>query len=203
VKIYKSPTVYEHAKRCLTLLAKEDFVPNILYYSDADLTIVEEDRGQLTMMNAAIPLDFDQQIHRMICILHHRYKIIHRDIAYTNFVVDPQTGFVSLIDFGDAFVAHTSSDDVIGVSSSSSSSPPPSMQALKWWKDVDNWNGRNLINLLNIWLSTYDENERVEQFITDTIPHIYGKRQWRPPPQKWRLNTNDETGRRTSHDTRP
>lgn len=222
LKIFRSKVVYEHTKRCLTLLQNEDFVPRLLYSNDTTLTIVEEDRGQLTMMNAPIPMDFDQQIHRMICRLRQYYRIIHRDITYTNFVIDPKTGFISLIDFGDAFVAIDEETEVglltgtnlmanakSGPADNNSNNniilriePPPTKRVrysssspsslLCWWSNRSNWNGRNMVNLFNIWLYSYDEEARVSQFIQDTIPHIHGTRQWRPPPQRLDINTIDE-----------
>ena len=178
-KIYKSKTVYEHTKRCSMILAEEDFVPNLLYYNDTTQTIVEEDRGQLTMMNAAIPLDFDQQIRRMVCRLSTKYKIVHRDLYYPNFVIDPSTGFISLIDFGDAFVA--ASQTLASPKSPTEFATDSTTAAfMSFWRNGENWNRRNLINLFNIWLHSYDEQQHVEQFIEKTIPHIYGNRQWRP-----------------------
>ena len=66
VKIFRFKSVYDHTKRCLTMLHDEDFVPNLLYSNDTTLTIVEEDRGQLTMMNSPVPIDFDVQL-RYVC----------------------------------------------------------------------------------------------------------------------------------------
>ena len=174
-KIYKSKTVYEHTKRCSMMLAEEDFVPNLLYYNDTTQTLVEEDRGQLTMMNAAIPLDFDQQLRRMVCRLSTKYRIVHRDLYYPNFVIDPSTGYISLIDFGDAFVAASQT-----LTSPKSATESATTEFMSFWRNNENWNRRNLINLFNIWLHSYDEQQYVERFIEMTIPHIYGNRQWRP-----------------------
>ena len=132
---------------------------------------------------------------RIVCILHQKYRIIHRDISYTNFVIDAKTGFISLIDYGDAFVAETPPPPGKGtdgktpgtLSSSSLSSPSSSLGWTYWMMYRKNWNRRNMINAFNIWLKGYNELSRLDEFIDNTRPHIYGTRQWRPPSiaTKW------------------
>lgn len=170
LKTYRSKVVYEHVKRALTILADTRIVPRILFSDDATRTLVEESMGQVTMMNSPIPVDFDQQLRRILCILR-QHKVIHRDLTFPNFVVDEVSGMIFLIDFGDAF---------LGVDGGIMANVFPSSQ-----EQDRPFNWRNLVNLLNIWLSNYDEEVRLEEFIAFTQPKVHGERQWRPKPWKW------------------
>jgi Phosphotransferase enzyme family len=164
LKQYQSRAVYQHVKRCLTLLNDTGIAPRLVYTDDDTLTLVEEDKGFLTMRNSPIPVDFDQQLRRILCILR-QHSIIHRDLTYPNFIIDEVTGMLYIIDFGDAHVGTTD--------------------------DNEYWNWRNVQNLFNIWWSDYDEETRMEEFIADTIPEVQGSRQWRPPAHQWSsLNQN-------------
>jgi serine/threonine protein kinase len=131
-----------------------------LYSDDATNTLVEEDKGWLSMRNSPIPVDFDQQLRRMLCILR-QHSVVHRDVTYSNFLIDEITGMIYLIDFGDAFVADGG-----------------------WW-EPQNYNWRNMQNLFTMWARSYDEEARFEDFIDTTIPEVRGDRQWRPPAHKW------------------
>jgi hypothetical protein len=180
LKTYRTRTVYEHVKRALTILADTGIVPRILYSDDATLTLVEESKGKLTMMNSQIPVDFDHQLRRILCILR-RHKIVHRDVTFPNFVVDEATGMVYLIDFGDAF---------LGTEGGIMANLFPS-----WRIHQDRpFNWRNVENLLNIWLSSYDEERRLEELIATARPKVSGERQWRPKPWKWTTHSEMKMG---------
>jgi hypothetical protein len=169
VKHYKHRSVYDHVKRILTTLEHTGIVPRLLYSDDSSLTLVEEDKGFLTMRNSPIPVDFDVQLRRILCILR-KHAIVHRDLTYPNFIIDEVTGMIYIIDFGDAVMWDNTNHG---------------------WLQWDNFNWRNLHNLFMIWLRKYDEEERLEAFIADTIPEITGDRQWRPPTRQWTsLNQN-------------
>ncbi|KAG7349734.1 phosphotransferase enzyme family protein [Nitzschia inconspicua] len=170
MKQYQSPAVYRHVKRCLTLLNGTGIAPRLLYSDDATLTLVEEDKGFLTMRNSPIPVDFDQQLRRILCILRH-YSIVHRDLTYPNFVIDEVTGMLYIIDFGDSHVGAGANE-----------------------RAGDYWNWRNVQNLFNIWWNSYDEEARMEEFITKTIPEIRGSRQWRPPTHQWTSLSQNKMG---------
>jgi hypothetical protein len=169
LKIYQSKVVYRHVKRCLTLLQGTGIAPRILYSDDATHTLVEEDQGWLTMRNSPIPVDFDQQLRRILCILR-QHSIVHRDLTYPNIVIDEVTGKLSIIDMGDAFVA------------------------IDGWYNWQNYNWRNLQNLWNIWWHQYDEEAKLEDLITRTIPEITGDRQWRPPVRHWESLSQNKIG---------
>jgi hypothetical protein len=156
LKKYHSKAVYKHVKHCLTILKDTGITPRLLYSDDATLTLVEEDKGFLTMRNSPIPVDFDRQLRRILCILR-KHNMVHRDVTHPNFVIDEITGMLYIIDFGDAYVA------------------TPEL--------TFNW--RNIQNLFTIWWNRYDEEARVEKFIADTLPDIRGDRQWRPPAHQW------------------
>jgi serine/threonine protein kinase len=157
LKVYRHTSVYQHVKRCLTLLETVGIGARILYADDATATMVEEDMGRVTMMNAPIPLDYDVQLRRIRCLLQ-EHSILHRDLNWRNFLVDKGTGKVTIIDFGDAFVWHGG-----GV-----------------W-NRQNYSYRNVVNLFNIWWRSHDEDASLERMIAFTIPEIKGDRQWRPP----------------------
>jgi serine/threonine protein kinase len=173
LKVYKSNTVYQHVKYCLTLLKDTGIVPRILYSNDTTQTIVEEEKGQYTMRSyysksnlkknhkhkksttsPTIPIDFDQQLRRILCLLQ-QYSVIHRDITDANFIIDDDTGMMSIIDFGDAYVVYESA----------------------------NYNWRNIQNLFMIWWNNYLENQRMEEFITIIKSQLMKgiRKQWRPP----------------------
>jgi serine/threonine protein kinase len=150
----------------LTLLKDTGIVPRLLYADDTTNTLVEEDKGWLSMRNSPIPLDFDQQLRRILCLLRQN-RIVHRDMTYPNFVIDEITGMIYLIDFGDSFTWYGG------------------------WYETQNCNWRNLQNLFTIWARGYDEEKYLEDFIDATIPEITGDRQWRPPAHTWTsLNQN-------------
>lgn len=165
LKQYQSGAVYQHVKRCLTMLEDTGIVPRLLYSDDSTLTLVEEDKGFLTMRNSPIPVDFDQQLRRILCILRH-HSIVHRDVTHPNFVIDEITGMLYIIDFGDAYVGTLES----------------------------RFNWRNIQNLFNIWWNQYDEEARMDEFIADTIPEIRGNRQWRPPAHQWTSLSQNKMG---------
>ncbi|OEU19353.1 hypothetical protein FRACYDRAFT_235400 [Fragilariopsis cylindrus CCMP1102] len=171
LKVYQSNTVYQHVKFCLTLLQDTGIVPRILYSNDTTQTIVEEEKGQYTMRSYystkststifKIPIDFDQQLRRILCILQ-QHSLIHRDITDANFMIDDETGMISIIDFGDA--AYVAAYD------------EPSANA-----NYYNW--RNRQNLWMIWWNNYLETQRMEEFIAIIQSQLRNglRKQWRPP----------------------
>jgi hypothetical protein len=167
LKEYQSKAVYQHVKRCLTILNDTGIAPRLLYSDDAKLTLVEEDKGFLTMRNSPIPIDFDRQLRRILCILR-QHSMVHRDVTHPNFVIDEITGMLYIIDFGDAYVG---------------------TRELTF-----NW--RNLQNLFTIWWNQYDEERRVEEFIADVLPDIRGDRQWKPPAHLWTSLEQNKVGLR-------
>jgi serine/threonine protein kinase len=191
LKVYKSNTVYQHVKYCLTLLKDSGIVPRILYSNDTTQTIVEEEKGQYTMRSyysnlkkkhnhkkstssiPKIPIDFDQQLSRILCILQ-QYSIIHRDITDANFIIDDDTGMISLIDFGDAYVAYDYDAAII-----------PSLLSLL---STNNYNWRNIQNLFMIWWNNYLEIQRMDEFITIIKSQLMNgiRKQWRPPSSRQR-----------------
>lgn len=184
VKHYQSRSVYEHVKRCLTVLHDTGIAPRLLYSDDATLTLVEEDKGFLTMRNSPIPVDFDQQLRRILCILR-QHSMVHRDVTYPNFIIDEVTGMIYIIDFGDAYLGPSQfSSNTVGTSSQQSTTISSSTT----------WNWRNIQNLFNIWWNNYDEEARLEEFIAKTIPEVRGTRQWRPPAHQWTSLTQNKMG---------
>lgn len=182
LKIYRSRTVYEHVKRTLTILADTGIVPRVLYSDDTTNTLVEESMGEVTMMNSPIPVDFDEQLRRIFCILR-QHKVVHRDVKYTNIVINDVTGMLFLIDFGDAFLGTEG-----GVLANLF--PSPSQQ-----KDRP-FNWRNMVNLINILIFNYDEERVMEDFIAKTRPKVLGRRQWRPKPWKFTSHAQMKVGTR-------
>jgi hypothetical protein len=174
VKVYRYPSVYFHVKYCLTLLQNTGIVPRILYADDATHTLVEEDLGRVTMMNSKIPLDFDLQLRRIRCILQ-RHRIIHRDITWRNFIVDMEAGFITIIDFGDAFLWGGDNED----------DEDDERNILYGW--------RNMINLFNLWWRNYSEERRLEDLIEDTKPHLTGERIWKPE-HRWTSMMQNRVG---------
>lgn len=167
VKKFRSKAVYRHVKRCLTILHHTGFTPRIMYADDETSTLVEEDLGFVTMLNAPIPIDFDKQIRHIHCVLR-EHSIIHRDLTYPNFIIEPNTGKMKLIDFGDAFI---------------------------WdggWTENQNYYQRNIENLFNLWWKYQDEQAHVEWLIKITKPEVKGDRQWRPPELKHQFHTGTQ-----------
>ena len=172
-KKYQSPSVYLHVKHILTMMHNSTVTPRILYADDPSLVIVEEDLGHVTMMNSRIPLDFEIQITRIHCILQY-YGIIHRDITWRNFIIDLSVGYISIIDFGDAYI----------------------------WKKISNNNEndhqseswRNMVNLFNIWWKSYNEEEQFKHFVSVTNKNLKGERIWQPE-HRWTSLQANKVGR--------
>jgi len=152
VKVYRSRAVYHHVKRCLLLLAEDttSYVTSpILYADDASATMVEANAGP-AMSISTWPDDFEPQLRRIMCLLR-RQHMIHRDLNWQNFVVDETTGRIYIIDFGDAFVWQ--------------SQPGDTEEEGGAWRNWQNYQRRNLVNLFNIWWKQHDEQQQLEDLI--------------------------------------
>lgn len=103
VKIYRTKAMYFQVKRCLTMLENTGITSRILFADDETGTMVEEDMGEITLMNSPVPWDYKEQMHRIQCILQ-QHAIIHRDFNFRNIIANQETGMIHIIDFGDAVV---------------------------------------------------------------------------------------------------
>jgi tRNA A-37 threonylcarbamoyl transferase component Bud32 len=159
LKIYRSKSIYRHVKRCLRLLEKSGMTSRILYTDDENKIMVEEDLGSLTMMNSPVPFDYAPQLRRIHCILQ-EHSIIHRDFNFRNFIVDPSTGYIRIIDFGDAVIWQGSS------------------------RNTENFQLRNLENLFSLWWKSYDAQAELDGMVEIADPMIFGDRLWKPPKPK-------------------
>lgn len=103
VKVYRSKAMYFQVKRCLLMLQEAGITSRILYADDETGTMVEEDMGEVTLMNSPVPWDYKEQMHLIQCILQ-QHSIIHRDFNFRNFIANQATGKINIIDFGDSVV---------------------------------------------------------------------------------------------------
>lgn len=167
VKVFRSESTYHHVKRCLILLQDSGITARLLYSDDETLTLVEEEIASSTLWEAPIPREFDIQLLFIRCILL-QHSIVHRDFTAPNFVVNPMTGRLYIIDFGDAFV----------------------------WDDQWMSSGRNLVNLFNIWWRWHDEDSQRQMLVDATKPRVKGGMKWKRPvvqplPGQWEPSEED------------
>lgn len=211
VKIYRSKAMYHQVKRCLTMLKDANITSRILYADDETGTMVEEDMGEVTLMNSPVPYDYKEQLHRIQCILQ-QHSIIHRDFNFRNFIANQVTGKINIIDFGDAVV----------------------WEGGLW--NMQNYNWRNLQNvcvhgcimmthfaflsfqtdsdfsfskllisklflfgycnpdqLFSLWWRRHDSEDQFRIMFEVAEPMLKGKRIWRQPVQQSNQKGNDDT----------
>eukprot|EP00980_Cylindrotheca_fusiformis_P014817 scaffold4031_cov135-Cylindrotheca_fusiformis.AAC.4 len=156
VKIYRSKAMYYQVKRCLTLLQHAGITSQILYTDDEKGIMVEEDMGELTMMNSPVPLDYVVQLQWIHCVLV-QHSIIHRDYNFRNFLVNQTTGKIMVIDFGDAVV----------------------WQGGLW--NIENYNLRNLENMFSLWWKRHSSQAQLDIMVEVAEPMLFGNRIWRQP----------------------
>ncbi|CAJ1944379.1 unnamed protein product [Cylindrotheca closterium] len=159
VKVYRSKAMYFQVKRCLHMLEDAGITSRILFADDETGTMVEEDMGEVTLMNSPVPWDYKDQMHRIQCILQ-KHSMIHRDFNFRNFIANQATGKINIIDFGDAVV----------------------WQGGLW--NPKNYNWRNLQNMFSLWWRRHDSEDQLRIMFEVAEPMLVGKRIWRQPVQQ-------------------
>ena len=94
-----TPIVEEGISRYRLEAASSEATKAIVIYPHLGYDLVDMHQADLLVLNARILIAL--QMIQILCNLH-KQRIVHCDIKPDNFVVDPKTGRVSLIDFGYA-----------------------------------------------------------------------------------------------------